>query len=124
MQYDDESKIMHVIFHGILKQELAMEHFDAILEFALNNPIHCILADLTQLRGSYIKFFDYFQENAYPKLLTNGFRAHAIIISDDLIVENISKKLSKLHLQMGIESKIFTHLEKGEKWLNDILKDK
>ena len=122
MTYSHESKIMFVEFRGIVEPELAMEHFNSILEFASSNQIIGILADLTRLRGSYIKFFDFFQENAYPQLIKGGLKAHSTSVSDDLIIENISLKLKDLHKVMGIESRVFLDDEKAQRWLEAKLK--
>lgn len=120
-KYNKDLNILYATFYGIINLELASELIKSAADFALSNKVYGVVADVTKLRGSYLKLFDLLIDDIYPPLIDKGMKVHATVISDDVIVEHVTSKLEKRRLQMGIESKTFTKIELADTWVKEIL---
>ncbi|MEN8248768.1 MAG: hypothetical protein ABFS32_07530 [Bacteroidota bacterium] len=113
--FDEEHKILRTKYHGLVNKELYIEHLDKLK--TLENPIIGSIADFRKLRGSYFKHFNFLEEDAFPAVKMKGFKYVAYLISDDLIIENVTHKLVEILRKLNIEAKIFTDPEEAESWL-------
>lgn len=69
-----------------------MEHLENGQRFSQDHVILGALVDLRKLRGSYIKLFDLLENEVYPKLKSRGLQTQAFIISDDLLIANVTDR--------------------------------
>ncbi len=124
--YHTESKILHSTYSGLVNnkanQILFQEHLANGIEFAKENEIRGIIVDIRKLRGSYVKYFDYLESTGYPALKKSGFTHEAIVVSDDLIIANVSRKLVDILTRLRVEARIFTGLREAETWLTKQVK--
>lgn len=122
--YDENGKIITIIFKGIVNEDKAQEHFVRILNFASKHKVKGILADLRNLRGTFMRFMEYFEFEAYPLLIKNGLKAEALIIpEDDLIIENLSDKLRDLLTKLNLKCEMFKSSEEANFWLLNQLRE-
>ena len=75
------------------------------------------MVDLRKLRGSYIKLFEYLENDTFPNLKSKGLSSQAFVVSDDLITTHVTRKLMDVFKRLKIEAKIFTDLEDARAWL-------
>ena len=116
--YKPEFKILHSTYKGVPNEKLFLQHLENILQFSESNQILGVLVDLRKLVGSYIKYFDYLENQKYPNLQHQGFSHEAFVISDDIIVANVTNKLIEVLARLNITAKIFSDLDKARDWLN------
>ncbi len=121
--YEPELKMMITIYHGIVEYDLLEEIIDLINNTAISNGINGSVADVSELRGSYHKMLGYMKEIGLPLLVENGYRVHAQIISDDLIMRNLSEKVGEIMKSLGISFVTFTNRKEGEDWLRSVLSE-
>jgi hypothetical protein len=119
--YQPEHKILFSSFNGVVtlpeNRKLFQEHLERGTEFSKNHEIIGVLVDFRKLHGSYMKYFNYLENKGYLALKDNGFSYEAFVISDDLIIKNITHKLVELLNRLGIKAKIFTDIKEAENWL-------
>ena len=120
--YEPENKWIYSTFKGIVNYKLIMEHLQNGQRFSRNHEILGALVDLRNLRGSYIKLFDLLENEVYPKLKSRGLQTQAFIISDDLLIANVTDKLMEMFARLEITAQIFTNLEEAKIWLEDKVK--
>lgn len=99
-----------------------MEHLENGQRFSRNHEILAALVDLRNLRGSYIKLFDLLENEVYPKMKSRGLQTQAFIISDDLLIANVTDKLMEMFARLEITAQIFTDIEEAKIWLEDKVK--
>jgi hypothetical protein len=115
--YEPENKWIYSTFKGIVNYKLIMEHLQNGQRFSQNHEILGALVDLRTLRGSYLKLFDYLENEAYPNLQSRGLNTQAFIISDDIITAHVTGKLMEMFVRLNIKAEIFTDIEQGRAWL-------
>ncbi len=124
IRYDTKSKIIYADYHGIVEYNLAENAIKSINQVAINNGIVGVIADVSNLRGSFYRIMDYMKNDGFPLLIKYGLRVHAQVISEDIIIHNLSNRVKDFSKELGIESKIFTDANKAEKWVKSVLKEK
>jgi hypothetical protein len=121
--FNPEEKVIYESYIGRTNIKLIEDHFDKIIRFSHNNDIAGSVVDLRKLYGSFIKLLEIIETTYYPKMKKSGLRFQAVIISNDLIFENLYGKVSKLAAKFGIEAKLFRDYEKAIIWMDDNLKE-
>ena len=121
--YLPEYKWVHSTFKGIVNYELIMEHLQNGQRFSQNHKILGALVDLRSLRGSYYKLFEFLESVAYPKLKKSGLSTQAFIISDDLLIANVTEKLMDVFSRLNIKAEIFTDIDEARIWLQKNVSD-
>ena len=117
--YLPEYKLLHSTFKGIVNHELIMEHLQNGQRFSENHKILGAIVDLRTLRGSYYKLFEVLESVAYPKLKARGLSTQAFIISDDLLIANVTEKLMEMFGRLNISAQIFTEFDEAKAWLKE-----
>ena len=117
--YDPEYKWLYSTFKGIVNYELIMEHLKNGQQFSQNHEILGALVDLRTLRGTYFKLFDILEKEVYPKMKSSGLNTQAFIISDDLLIANITNKLMEMFVRLEITAQIFTDIDEAKIWLHE-----
>lgn len=120
--YDNEKRLLIETYKGRTNIKLIIDHFDKIERFCLNNDVEASMVDLRKLYGSFIKLLEIIENTYYPKMKKSGLRFQAIIISNDLIIENLYVKVSQLAAKFGIETAVFHDLDKANFWIVDKLR--
>ncbi len=119
--YYPNNKMLIAIYHGLVEYNLLQEIIELINATAVDKGIAGALADVTKLRGSYQRLLGYMEDTGAPLLIENGYIAQAQIISDDLIMKNLSAKVEKIMTSLSVNFKVFTDRKEGEEWLNKVL---
>lgn len=112
IEYDNQLNLMILDYFGIYNHQLIQEAYANISA----NGVHFIIGDLTKIRGSFNKMMDYF-EDKYAQLKQGGMVGQALIISDDLIIENLARKLERKILKAGIDVFVTTSKEAAFEWV-------
>ncbi len=105
-----------------MQQELMMEQIRKILEFIREKEIWGAVADITRLRGSFIKVLEVLRNTCYPAVEEKGHRCKAIVVSDDLITEHVATKLRDLIRDFNMNVQLFKDRIKVDGWIRKIIK--
>ncbi len=124
VKYNTKNKIIFANYHGIIEYDLAEEVIKSINQVAVNNGINGAIADISKLRGSFYRLMEYMANEGFPLLIKHGLRVYAQVISEDIIIHNLSNKVNNIGKELGIESKIFNDNNKAEEWVKWVLKKK
>ncbi len=122
--YFPANKMIIAIYHGLVDYTLFKDIISVVNTTAIEQGISGGLSDVTQLRGSYQRFLEYMEDTGFPLLIENGFRVQAQIISDDLIMINLSEKVEKIMISLGVNFKSFRERSEGKEWLKKELANK
>jgi len=115
--FEPKIKMMTIIYRGLVDYELFEDIIRIVNTTAIATGIIGVVADVTELRGSYHKVLGYMENTGFPLLVENGLRVQAQIISDDIIMQNLSEKVGEIMKSLGINFTTFTNRKDGEKWL-------
>jgi len=121
--YDSTTCILRSRYSGLFKAEIALNHFNAVELFSQTHKIKGVLADLRKLSGSFNKILEYLSSEGYPEMKKTGLEAEALVISNDLMIENLSVKLAALIKKKHIKSNIFRSHEEANTWLLKAVKN-
>ncbi len=119
--YDPKSKIIRSTYTGLANnktnQILFQEHLDNGIALAKAHEIRGVLIDIRKLRGSYVRYFDFLEKVGYPTLKKSGFSHEAMVVSDDLIIANVTNRLLEILTRLQVKARVFNDLEEAGKWL-------
>lgn len=116
--FDETQKRLVSTYHGRANKQVALQHLQKVSLFYEQNKVHTTLIDLRNLYGSFLKYMDYLESSFYPMAQKSGLRAQALVITDDLIIKNMSKKLEAISSAYSIQVRTFATSEEAIEWLD------
>lgn len=119
-EYIEEQHLIISTYKGRVDNEMSFDHLKAVISFYKEHSVTAAIIDLRELYGSFIKVMDYLGESFYPVAVKSGLKAQAFIVTDDLIIRNLTKKLESITVNFNIEAKTFASIEGAKKWINKI----
>lgn len=120
--YLPESKVLKVFYKGLVSYKSFEGVIKTINDLSEDKGIYGTLVDVSNLRGSFHRLLGYMEETGFPLLTDNGLFVQAHIISDDLLMENLSVKVGEIMKSLGVKFKIFYDRDEGYTWLKKELK--
>ena len=117
--YDEEKQVIRYKLSGLVKSSLIIEHLKAVEEFSKKNQVLAAIADITALRGTYKKTFDYFKNHYYPVMGKQGQICSAILVSEDIITHFLSNEMKVLSTEVIIRN--FINEDEAEKWIEKMI---
>lgn len=120
--FDSNTGILHTEYSGFFNLDLALNYFHLVEEFAKSNALKGAINDLTNLTGSYNKVIEYLKNENFPKLKKLGLQSEAFIISDDIIIEYLTDKLSEILKTEQIKAGVFKDYKDAQSWMLDSFK--
>ena len=115
--YFPEEKILHSIYRGKPVKELVLEHYGATMNLIQTDQIIGSLIDLRKMFGSYFKYLELLTNDAYPKMQENGLSFLVFVIADDILIKNVTYKLTNAVEKTGIKVKVFYDIDLAKEWL-------
>jgi len=115
--YDPDTRLLTLEIYGLMQQDLGMEQIKKIMEFLEDKEVWGAVADITRLRGSFIKIFEVLRNEYYPLVAGKGHKCKAIVVSDDIITEHLAAKLKDLIHEFDMEVQLFKDRDKADEWL-------
>ncbi len=119
--HNPDDKKMTIIYHGLVNYGLLIEVIESINKVVEENGISGALVDLCKLHGSFHRLLGYMEETGFPLLIKHGLKFQAQIISDDIIMQNLSKKVEAMLVSLGVNANTFYNREEAEEWLDKAL---
>jgi len=112
-----EDKVLISVYKGRIDIEVGLEHLADIVEFYKNNEVIGSVVNIKEMYGSFAKIFEYMKESYYPAAVKSGLRCQGFVVSEDLIINNLSSKLSGMATSFKLKSKVFADRNKAEDWV-------
>jgi len=119
-EYIEEKHLIISTYKGRVDNQMSFDHLGAVINFYKKHSVTAAIIDLRELYGSFIKVMDYLGETFYPVALKSGLKAQAFIVTDDLIIKNLTKKLESITIKFNIEAHTFASIEEANIWIDDI----
>jgi hypothetical protein len=113
--YDRVKKLVRTQYKGIVKLESITDLLRNVIEFSRKEPIHFMLANLTEMQGTFTSAIDFFENEFYPAMIANGLQSYASALPKDVFTKFAASQLQK---KVGgkLEWKAFSSLEDAEQW--------
>ncbi len=112
--HSKELKLLFIEYTGVFNYELTLEAYSNInvanIEF--------IIGDLTQVRGSFNRLMESFDEK-YIRLKGFGLIGQALIIPDDLIINNLVAKLKTKIESVDISCLVTNSKKEAFEWVKN-----
>ncbi len=119
--YFNEYKILISVYKGRIDIDLGLEHLADIVEFYKENEVVGSVVNIKEMYGSFAKIFEYMKEHYYPAAIKSGLKCQGFVVSEDLIINNLSSKLSDMATSFKLKSKVFSDKNKAEGWVKSII---
>lgn len=116
-----EEKILISVYKGRIDIDLGLEHLAEIVEFYKRNEVVGSVVNIKEMFGSFAKIFEYMEEIYYPAAVKSGLKCQGYIVSEDLIINNLSSKLIGMATSFKLRAEIFSGREEAEKWIKSVI---
>ncbi len=122
-----KNKIATTVFHveektlvseyvGRVDIELALIHLKEVAKFYSTNEVRGSIVDLSRVFGSFAKVLDYLGGEGFPIAKKSGLCCLCYVVKDDLIIENLAKRLKFAVASHSIGVKVFKNRLEAENW--------
>ncbi len=112
--YHQEEKILVSVYKGRAITKLALEHLKSIVEFYKTHEVCGSVVNVKEVHGSFAKVFEYMKDSYYPIAVKNGLQCQVYVISEDLIINNLSTKLTGMATLFQLKSEVFFRKRRGQ----------
>lgn len=119
--YDPERKIIASTYVGRVKIDDALEHLKSVYAFHLKHNAEGSIVDLRKIHGSFAKLLSYVGDT-YQDVIKSGLKCSAYVVSDDLMVNNLLKKIIAIEDPLEHKSAVFENRTEAEQWVIENLK--
>ena len=120
-KFDRENGVLWATYKGLVKTDLAIKNFQAVVDELEKYPIKGTVYDLMEMKGSFSNLNQWYKEVWYPALIPQGYICWAMATSDiftrvagSMIINKITPK--------EVTAKIFGSVDKAENWIYEFLK--
>ncbi|MEN8248769.1 MAG: hypothetical protein ABFS32_07535 [Bacteroidota bacterium] len=115
--YNPKTKTIHTTFKGIVDLSLMKEHIANVRRLSKEDKVLGTVVDFRQLRGSFVKLIEHLGKEVQPELQARGFNTKAFVITDDLIINNLTQKLTDTFRQQKANVRVFNDIDIANEWL-------
>ncbi len=115
--YNKNNKMLVLVYKGRITIGLALEHLASIAEFYKNNKVLGSVVDIKEMYESLAKIFEHMKETYYPIAIKSGLKHRGFVVSEDLIVNNLSLKVKEMGTLFKLKSKVFSERDEAEVWI-------
>ncbi len=122
--YYQKEKILVSVYKGRITIELALDHLANIVEFYKNNEVLGSVVDIKEMYGSFAKIFEYMKGTYYPQAVKSGLKCQGFVVSEDLIINNLSSKLKGMATSFKLNSDVFSDRRRAETWVKSKMQAK
>ncbi len=118
-EYIESERLIISSYKGRVDHEASIAHLSAVIDFYKQHEVKAAIIDLREVFGSFFKIMEYLSDSFYPIALKSGLKAQAFVLTDDIIIKNLTKKLGIITSTFDVKSKTFATKEDAKKWLKD-----
>ncbi|MCF6351761.1 MAG: hypothetical protein L3J06_02015 [Cyclobacteriaceae bacterium] len=115
--YHKKEEILVSVYKGRITTGLALNHLAEIVEFYKNNNVLGSVVDIKEMYGSFAKIFGYMKDTYYPVAVKRGLKCQSFVVSEDLIINNLSSKLKGMATSFKLKAEIFSERGGAEIWV-------
>ncbi|MCF6351760.1 MAG: hypothetical protein L3J06_02010 [Cyclobacteriaceae bacterium] len=115
--FNKEDKVLVSVYKGRAVVKLALEHLQSIVGFYEKNEVHGSIVYVKGVYGSYSKILGYMKDFYCPVAIKSGLKCQGFVVSEDLIVNNLSLKIKEMATLFNLKSKVFSERREAEAWV-------
>jgi hypothetical protein len=86
------------------------------MQYSGNHKVRAMLANLTQMQGTFTGALDFFEKEFYPTMIHHGLLSYAICVSNDVFTQYAATQLKRK--AGNVEFHIYNNVEEAERWMN------
>ncbi len=116
--FEQDTKRIISTYKGRVNKEISLVHLEKVAKFYQQNEVHTAIIDLREIYGSFVKILSYLGESFYPMAIKSGLKAQAFVITDDLIIKNLTKKIAHITDTYDVQARTFATCEEAAVWLD------
>lgn len=119
-EYVPEHKLVIYIAKGYFSTENIQNIYLYLAQYTYHHQLSvlCSITDSSELEGSFHQMNDWFANEFLPKVIANGFRANANIVSKDFYVQLAQEDLDEM-IQGLFVQKHFEDFQEGYDWITN-----
>jgi hypothetical protein len=116
-KYDRISKLVRTQYVGIVKVDAITDLLRKVMEFSGKEQVNYMIANLTEMQGTFTGALDFFEKEFYPTMIRNGLYAYASTLSKDAFTKYAAAQLQK---KVGgkLEWHAFSTVLEAENWMH------
>jgi hypothetical protein len=119
-EYETAKKTVRTQYVGISMVEPIIDYLQKVIQYSEIHPIRHGITNLTQMKGTFTGAMGFIEGEFYPKMINNGLRTYAMVISNDIFTKFAADELTK-KIGGKLDWKVFSSLEEAEKWTNSMI---
>ncbi len=113
-----EDQMLISVYKGRMSIELARDQAESLLDFYQNNWVVRSVIDISKLYGSFAKLIEYYKMG-YPTAVKSGLKCLAYVVSEDIMSNNLTAKMTYMANSFGVETNVFNSLEDATQWVKN-----
>jgi hypothetical protein len=114
-EYDETTRTVRTQYVGVAVPEAIKDYLSKVILYSEKQPIKHGITNLSQLKGTFTGALDFIENEFYPKMIENGLRSYAMIISDDVFARFSADQLTK-KIEGKLYWQVFSTPEDAENW--------
>ena len=118
--YDADLKVIYTTSKGLVNVELGKAAMIEQQKYGLKHGLLGIIADFSELKGTFTSVNEWTEKEFFPPLLANGLKCTAMVVPQDIFAQFAVKDIVT---KMGdFEIQIFNDLDKAWDWVKEKVK--
>jgi hypothetical protein len=119
-EYDHANRTVRTQYVGIAITESIIDYLEKVILYAEKHPIKHGVTNLSQMKGTFTGALDFIENIFYPKMIKNGLRTYAMVVSDDIFTKFAADQLTQ-KISGKLDWRVFSSLEEAEKWTSSMI---
>ena len=116
--YDRANKMVRTQYSGMVKVDAITDLLLKVIEFSWKQKIHTMIANLTEMQGTFTGALDFFEKEFYPTMIKNGLHSYACALSKDAFTKYAATQLQK-KVGGSLEWHAFQTVAEAERWMKE-----
>jgi hypothetical protein len=114
-EFEALTKTVRTQYIGIAEVEAITDLLKKVIVYSRQHNIEHMIANLTQMHGTFTGAMEFFEKEFYPNMIKNGLKTYAMAFSQDVFTKYASNQLQK-----KVGDKLYWHafqsLNEAEEW--------
>ena len=92
-EYDAATKTLRTQYIRIANKEPILDLLRQVIYYADKGKIKHMIANLTQMQGTFTGAMEFFENEFYPHMISHGLVSYAMAVSDDIFTKFAAAQL-------------------------------
>jgi hypothetical protein len=119
--FDRSKRIINLQYNGFPDNKSGFEGLRKVMEFSSSNPVRGAINDCLKMKGTFSMVNDFVAKEYMPRLVQNGLKAYAIVLSDDVFTKFSAEQLIQ-KLGENANMRFFNNKQEAQKWVESSIR--